>query len=220
MNFSSSDMLFFAEHHFFEINYQHKCVEPTKKCLFFNFDTLPWPAWAAQPAGIAKFFYMHMDMLIDHSGNKISLRGWPSLGVFLCHCMLKENRRTDRRHFATVWTGLIRGRPNQSILASLSLNPTIPVADKFMKSWPARWTSWLIQKDEGQPGKPKFSVSHSHYFLPQQHLHGRLGSWERIQVSKNQCQAFRQKQAAGNLSGKSLLGNVQLVSINFFINQL
>ena len=122
----------------------------------------------------------------------------------LRNSVLKENRRTDGRHFATVWTGLIRGRPNQSILASLSLNPTIPVADKFMKSWPARWTSWLIQKDEGQPGKPKFSVSHSHYFLPQQHLHGRLGSWERIQVSKNQCQAFRQKQAAGNLSGKSL----------------
>ena len=88
MNFSSPDMIFLAEHHFFEINYQHKCVEPTKKCLFFNFDTLPWPAWAAQPAGIANFFYMHMDMLIDHSGNKISLGGWPSLGVFLCHCML------------------------------------------------------------------------------------------------------------------------------------
>ena len=90
MNFSSPDMIFFAEHHFFEINYQHKCVEPTKKCLFFNFDALPWPAWAAQPAGIANFFYMHMDMLIDHSGNKISLGGWPSLGVFLCHCMLNS----------------------------------------------------------------------------------------------------------------------------------
>ena len=90
MNFSSPDMIFLAEHHFFEINYQHKCVEPTKKCLFFNFDALPWPAWAAQPASMANFFYMHMDMLIDHSENKISLGGWPSLGVFLCHCMLKS----------------------------------------------------------------------------------------------------------------------------------
>ena len=96
----------------------------------------------------------------------------------LRNSVLKENRRTDGRHFATVWTGLIRGRPNQSILASLSLNPTIPVADKFMKSWPARWTSWLIQKDEGQPGKPKFSVSHSHYFLPQQHLQSPWTTWK------------------------------------------
>ena len=89
MNFSSPDMIFLAEHHFFEINYQHKCVEPTKKCLFCNFDALPRPAWAAQPAGVANLFYMHMDMLIDHSDNKISLGGWPSLGVFLCHCMLR-----------------------------------------------------------------------------------------------------------------------------------
>ena len=92
MNFSSPDMIFLAEHHFFEINYQHKCVEPTKKCLFCNFDALPRPAWAAQPAGVANLFYMHMDMLIDHSDNKISLGGWPSLGVFLCHCMLSLNK--------------------------------------------------------------------------------------------------------------------------------
>ena len=31
---------------------------------------------------------MHMDMLIDHSNNKISLGAWPNVGVFLCHCML------------------------------------------------------------------------------------------------------------------------------------
>ena len=44
MNFSSPDMIFLPEYKFFEINYQHKCVEPIKKCLFFNFDALPWPA--------------------------------------------------------------------------------------------------------------------------------------------------------------------------------
>ena len=44
MNFSSPDMIFLPEYKFFEINYQHKCVEPIKKCLFFNFDALPLPA--------------------------------------------------------------------------------------------------------------------------------------------------------------------------------
>ena len=33
---------------------------------------------------------MHMDMLIDHSNNKISLGGWPNVGVFLCHSMLSQ----------------------------------------------------------------------------------------------------------------------------------
>ena len=89
MNFSSPGMIFLAEHNFFEINYQENCVEPTKKCLFFNFEALPWPAWASQPGGIPNFFYLHMDMLIDHSDNKISLGGYPNYVVFLCHSMLK-----------------------------------------------------------------------------------------------------------------------------------
>ena len=89
MNFSSPGMIFLAEHNFFEINYQKNCIEPTKKCLFFNFEALSWSAWASRPGGIPNFFYLHIDMLLDHSDNKISLVGYPNCVVFLCHGMLK-----------------------------------------------------------------------------------------------------------------------------------